>query len=725
MADLSSRETPAASADRYRAVDARSGAWLADTFEREIEEGRGFLWLPVCFAIGILVYFALPTEPSRLAVVGVAVVAACLAWVSRRRIGVFRLSVALALFAAGAVTIKLRTDLVLAPKLPRESSALVTGWVAERETAAQGGVRVVLRVSAIEDLGPEETPYAVRVTIRYRGDPVSVGDAVAVTARLRPPNGPVIPGGYDFARAAFYERIGAVGFAYGGPRPADLGPVPLDIRIYQPLEKLRETIGNRIGAALPGDRGRIATALITGDRGGISEATQEAMWASGLGHILSISGLHMALVAGSAFWIIRALLALSPRLALHHPIKKWAAVGTLLVATFYLGISGAYVATQRSYVMLAIMLFAVLVDRRAITLRNVAPAAFVVLILSPESVLSASFQMSFAATIALVAAFEELTAWSYRRPRLSVRNTYGVTAAVWRFSAGAFVTSLAAGLATTPFGIYHFQRMAPLTLLANLLAMPALTFVVMPMAFLAVLLMPFGLESLPLAAMSWGLGWVIGVAEWTSGLTGDGGGVRMPPALSLVLVVAGFLWLTLWRRSWRLFGLVPIALAVPIAVLAPRPDILISPGGTAAAVRGDDGRLTVVAGPGSRFAIDNWLRADGDPRDADAEDLSDGVACDPLGCIARIDDVAKLSVVLRPGAFAEDCHFAEIIVSRFEAPAACRRGAIVIDRESLTNRGAHALHRLGMDDRGRSRFRITTAYPVTRRPWMPAFSSDE
>jgi competence protein ComEC len=395
------------------------------------------------------------------------------------------------------------------------------------------------------------------------------------------------------------------------------------------------------------------------------------------------------------------------------------------VATVYLGISGAHVATQRAYVMLAIMLFAVLVDRRAITLRNVALAAFVVLFISPESLLTASFQMSFAATIALVAAYEELTAWSYRRPRLADPRAYGITGKAWRFAAGLFITSLVAGLATTPFAIYHFQRMAPLTLLANLLAMPFLTLVVMPMAFLAVLLMPFGLESLPLAILNWGLGWIIGVAEWTSGLTGEAGGVRMAPALALAFLVAGFLWLALWRRSWRLFGLIPIGLAVPITVLAPRPDILVSPAGSAAAIRGSDGRLSVVTGPGSRFAVENWLRADADPRGSDAPNLSDGIVCDPLGCIAGIDDDAKLSVVLRPGAFAEDCHLADVIVSRFDAPAICQEKAIVIDRERLATYGAHALYHVGTDDSGHPRYRIATAYPAVQRPWMPAFSSGE
>lgn len=727
MGDLSSREMPAAStSDRFHADDAERSAGFAETFDREMEEGRGFVWLPVCLGAGILIYFALPTEPSAVAVGGMTLATALLAWASHRRAGPFRLTIVLAFVAAGAATMKLRTDLVSTPKLPREMTAEATGWVAEREAAARSGVRVVLRVAEIEDLSADEMPYAVRITIHAKSaETISVGDAIAVTARMRPPSGPVIPGGYDFARAAYYERIGAVGFAYGAARPAALGRAPLDIIFVRPLERLREIIGSRVTTALPGDRGRMATALITGDRGGISAATQEAMRASGLGHILAISGLHMALIAGSAFWIIRALLALSRRLTLHHPIKKWAAVGALLVATVYLGISGAHVATQRAYVMLAIMLLAVLVDRRAITLRNVALAALIILILSPESLLTASFQMSFAATIALVAVYQELTEWSHRRPQLITSNAHGVIALVWRFCAGLLITSLVAGLATTPFAIYHFQRMAPLTLLANLLAMPALALVVMPMAFLAVLLMPFGFEYLPLSAMNWGLGWIIGVAEWTSGLTGGAGGVRMAPALSLVFVVSGFLWLALWHQSWRLLGLVPIALAVPIAALAPRPDILVSPSGTAAAIRGDDGRLSIVAGPGSRFAIDNWLRADADPRDADTEGLSNGVACDPLGCVARINEKAELSVVLRPAAFAEDCYLADIVVSRFDAPATCGSGAIVIDRESLTHRGAHALFRLGTDDRGRPRFRITTAYPVVQRPWMPAFSSGE
>lgn len=383
-----------------------------DAFGREMDEGRGFLWLPVCFGIGILIYFCLPQEPSALGLSIIALMSVVAAWLNRNKIDRFRLLMAIAFLVAGTTTMKLRTDYVAAPRLPFEQSTIVTGWVAEKTFASRGGVRVTLRVHDIERLDPLETPHFIRTTIRSATETISVGDAVSVTGRLRPPNGPVIPGGYDFARAAFYDGIGGVGFAFGAARPADIGAAPLGIRMLVPLGRLRDIVGNRVTTALPGDPGWIALALVIGDRRGISTATQEAMWASGLGHILAISGLHMVLIAGSAFWLIRALLALSAELALRWPIKKWAAIGALGVATFYLGISGAQVATQRAYIMLAIMFVAVLLDRRAITLRNVALSAFIVLLISPESLVTASFQMSFAATIALVAAYEELSIWS-------------------------------------------------------------------------------------------------------------------------------------------------------------------------------------------------------------------------------------------------------------------------------------------------------------------------
>jgi competence protein ComEC len=243
-----------------------------------------------------------------------------------------------------------------------------------------------------------------------------------------------------------------------------------------------------------------------------------------------------------------------------------------------------------------------------------------------------------------VAAYEVISARSERRLRLADRRDPSLLGRFWNASTGMALTSLVAGLATAPFAIFHFQRMAPLSLIANLAAMPAIGVIVMPMVLLTVVLMPLGLEVWPLTVMSWGLDWMIVVAEWTAAWTGDVGGVRAVPALTLLLVVAGFLWLTLWRESWRLLGLVPMLAALPIASAASVPDILVDPDGRAVAVRQADGRYAIM-GDGSRFLVDYWLRADADSREADSPDLATGTGCDPLGCIARLSDGSKVALV--------------------------------------------------------------------------------
>ncbi len=693
---------------------------LAAAFEREIDAGRGFLWLPVAFGVGILVYFALPAEPWAPALGAAAAALIVATWRARFRVVAFRVLIVAACVVCGMLAAKLRTDGVAAPVMAREATVTVSGWIAAREEAARGGARILLRVHDMSGQRSGATPRLVRVTVRSKADSLSVGEAITLTARLQPPGGAVMPGGYDFARAAYYAGIGGVGFAYGAARPADLGPVPTAIRLAGPLAHLRDAIRRRIEAALPGDTGHLAAALVVGDRGGIAESTQDAMRASGLAHMLAISGLHMALVAGTAFWLIRALLALSAGLALNYPIKKWAAAGALAIAAVYLGISGAGIATQRAFVMLAIMLAAVMLDRPAITLRNVALAAFVILVLAPESIATASFQMSFAATVALVSGYEAVTAWRERRLNLDTRAGAGVAGRLRRSVTSLALTSLIAGLATAPLAAFHFQRVAPLTLIANLAAMPVVGTIVMPMALAALVLMPFGLEAVPLTAMGWGLDWVTAVARQVAEWSAGHGVVAAMPLLSLALTAGGFLWLALWRERWRLAGLVPMALALPVALMASHPDVLIDDRGITVAARGADGRYAIVNGKGESFVVDNWLRADGDGREPGDATLTAAVACDALGCVTPLGGAgAKVAVAGSRAALAEDCRMAAVVVSRFPVPPGCRDRAFVIDRRDVARHGAHALTVVGRDGSGRPVFRVTHAYPDVRRPFMP------
>jgi competence protein ComEC len=691
------------------------GLALAATFEREMERGRGFLWVPVALSVGIVIYYCLPAEPNVWALLALTAAAIGFVWRGRHSVAGFRVALILALVAGGVLAAKLRTDWVSAPQLNRKIIGVVTGWVAAAEETPTGGRRITLRVASIAGVAAGDLPRLARITIRAKAAAsLAVGDAISMTASIGPPNGPVMPGGYDFAFVPYYQGIGATGFAYGNAHadPA-LGPAPLGIRMSEPLARLRDLIRVRIEQALPGDYGHIAAALIMGDQRGIADGTQNAMRASGLGHILSISGLHLALVAGAVFWLVRALLALSPALALNYPIKKWAAGTALAAATFYLGISGAEVATVRSWLMLAVMLSAVLLDRRALTLRNVAFAALLILVISPDSLLSISFQMSFAATIALISAHETWVA--HRRASLAAEGARERTLVnrAREVVVALLVTAFVAGLATAPFGAYYFQRIAPLTVVANIAAEPAVGFVVMPMAMLTLVLMPFGLEVVPLTVMKWGLEWMVAVANVTAAWSDGLGSVPALPVLALVLVTAGFLWLALWRERWRLAGLIPIVVALPIAALAPRADIVVAEDAAAVAVRGGDGHFAILGGKGATFDVENWLRADVDPRPAGDPSLGHGVVCDGLGCVARLPDGRVVALAMKRDALEEDCTAAAVVISRYDAPAGCAAAATVVDGQALAASGSHALYATA------GGFRVVGAYPAVRRPFMP------
>jgi competence protein ComEC len=709
---------PAGAAARIAGMVRASALRAGAAYIREIEYGRGFVWIPVFFGVGILVYFGLPREPSLLAVSLLAAAAVAAAVKARSTALRLQLLIALAAVMCGLAAAKLRTDLSAANVLARERSVTVTGWVEEKTRLGADGARFTVRVQSISGVAKDALPHSIRFSTRADAREIAYGDGVTATARLGPPTGPVLPGGHDFARTDYYRQVGGTGFSFGAPKPADLEPAPFDIRVFQPLETLRQGIAKRIEAALPGEAGGIAVALTIGDQGGISEATKDHLRLSGLAHILSISGLHMVLVAGTAFWALRALFALFPSLALRFPIKKWSALGALGVASVYLGISGAEIPTQRAYVILVIALAAILFDRRAISLRNVATAALAVLVFAPESLLSASFQMSFAASIALVSGYEAVAAHYRARLAKPEAREFGIWRKAKLWVGGAALTALLAGTATAPFAAFHFQRVAPLSLIANLAAEPFVALIVMPMGLLGVLAMPFGLETYPLWMMEQGLAAVTWISATVASWSSEAGTVRAFSPFALLMLSAGFLWLALWRERWRLLGIVLMVLAVPIAMATPQPDIVIDSTGAAMAVRGADGTYRILGGKGASYAIETWLRADGDSRDPKDKSLRDGVACDSLGCTAEIGATGmRAALALDPRALVEDCGAAAVIAGAFDAQAGCPAARAIIDRDSLAQGGSVSLY-LRAGEAG-PEFRVRTAYPPVRRAWMP------
>ena len=589
-------------------------------------------------------------------------------------------------------------------------SVSLSGFVETRDIRERTD-RFVLRVTAMEAQRSDVTLERVRLSVR-KGTAPDVGSFVQLKARLMPPLAPLRPGSYDFSRDMFFQGIGASGFAMGAitaSAPPDAGGWRL--RYAAVMQGLRDAIDARIRATLDGDNRAIATALLTGRRDAITTPVNDAMFISGLGHVLSISGYHMAVVAGVVFFAVRALLALIPGLAVGFAIKKWSAAAALVASAFYLLLSGAEVATQRSFFMTAVVLIAVMVDRRAITFRTLAVAALIVLAVAPEALVHPSFQMSFAATLGLVALVQ------IGMPNLFASPDHSTTAriALWggREIAMLFMASMIAGFATTPYAAFHFHRVTPYGVLANLGAMPVVSALVMPAGLLGLLAAPFGLDGVFWWLMGIGIDWMVAVSRWVAALPGAIGHIAAFGTAPLIAASLGLILMGLLRTPLRWSGAFVLAAATVWGLSVRQPDILIAGDGQNVAVRGRDGQLHLMRTNKDNFLLKEWLAADADPRDAAGASLSDGVSCDESGCVTPLADGRMVAQALRIDALSDDCNRAALVVTARPAPPDC--AAMVVDRPRLVSQGALALTRRG-DGFAVQAVRARGA----DRPWSPA-----
>lgn len=692
-----------------RGAAQRLQAWaLAD-----VGPGRLVPWLAVAFGFGIVVYFAAEREPAPWAAVALVAAAIIAAVLVQHRPAGFPLMVAAAAMAAGFATATIKRAIIAHPVLPAAVwSAEIAGFVEVREERERSD-RIVVRVHRIEGPRLAEKLERVRVSVR-KGTAPAVGSFVTFKARLTPPLAPLMPGGYDFARAMYFQGIGASGFALGAirsaPPPGDGG---LWLRYAATIDGLREAIDMRIRAVLSGDQGAIASALITGKRDAISAPVNDAMFISGIGHVLSISGYHMVVVSGIVFFVLRALLALLP--AGRAPIKKWAALAALGAAAFYLLLSGAEVATQRSFIMVAIVLIGVMVDRPTLTLRTLTVAALAVLLLAPEAIVHPSFQMSFAATLAIVAGYQGGLGWMSAGADTPIGARIALIGG--REIAGLVIISLLAGFATTLYSAYHFHRLTPYGVLTNLLAMPIVSLWIMPAGIAGVFALPFGFDGFFWRLMGAGVEWMVAVALWVASLPGSVGRIAAFGTGPLILGSAGLVVLGLLRTPLRLAGAALLALAALWAIRTPQPDVLVSPDGTSFAVRTAGGRLSILKTGSDSFALQQWLAADADARTA-KDAVDEGLACDHAGCIGRLADGSIVAIARTPEAFAEDCRRAAVVLSQRTAPPDC--AALVVDRPVWQRGGAIALRRVG------TTWEVSAAKPAGYdRPWARARSPAE
>ena len=652
------------------------------------QANRAFLWLVVAFAAGIALFFTWRADPLPVTSVSFCILGVSLLSFHRRIYGGRFLAMALIAVGLGRGAAHLRTWMVGTPLLESETGPFTlsaTVVAAERRPA---GNRLVVENFTVPGLLPLETPKRLRITLPSSHRLPAVGARISARAVVRPAAMPVMPDGFQFQRFLYFSGIGGVGYTVGRWQPeAPVGTAHASWRFRAWAEGLRRSIGNGIAEILPGPDGAAAGALVNGEQSAIPEDLQEAYRVSGIAHLLSISGVHMSLLAGVVFFVMRRLLAFVPAIALRIDTKKAAAWAGLGATALYLLISGMSVPAIRSFLMIAVVLTAILLDRTALSVRTFGWAALTVMALFPDAVVGASFQMSFLAVLALVALYEQ--AWL----KISWRNAEGeflLTRAVMFYFLGLVVTDIVAGDTTALFTAYHFNRLPTHSAVTNLLAVPLTGLWIMPSTILGLLMMPLGLDEIPFRIMGAGLALlnhvVRVVADW------PGAQVHVPPmaAWAMALAALGIVFVCLWRGKTRWLGSLAVLPAFAQPHLAPPPDILVDESARVFAVSDDGGNLVPKPGRTGRFVREARTDRYGG---SSLKWLDDGAAlglsCDADGCVVMRGG-KKVLLAFTPAALSEDCGQADVIVSAPASRDICRQGRI-IDIIDLRRDGATAL----------------------------------
>ena len=648
-------------------------------------------WLTVAFAAGIAAWFVLD-GPVEWVLAGSACLLSAVGGValwrgSESRAHLLTAVVAVALLAAAGLGIVwTRSVLVGAEPLARPASATIEGRVLERiEQPAEGRVRLVL---AVREPGGERA-VKVRVNVPLEQDRAGLteGARVRLKARLMPPASPMLPGGYDFARAAWFEGLAATGSVQGDLELVAAGAGAAMLPALQ--RRLSEHVRSRLG----GSAGTIAAAFASGDRGAIAPEDEEAMRDSGLTHLLSVSGLHVSAVVAAGYLLAIRLLALWPWLALRVRLPLVAAGVAALAGVAYTLLTGAEVPTVRSCVGAVLVLIALALGREPLSLRLVAVAAMFVLLLWPESLAGPSFQMSFAAVIAIVALHGSAPVRAFLAPREE-----GWTAWIARRAAMLLLTGVVIEIALMPIVLFHFHRAGLYGAVANVIAIPLVTFVSMPLIGFALLLDVAGVGAPAWWLAGKSLDLLLGIAHFTAG---QPGAVRLMPQMSgmaFALFVAGGLWLALWRGRTRLLGLVPAALATGLLLATPVPDLLISSDGRHVGIVEYD-RLLVLRQSKSEFTRDNLLELAG--VSGEPLVLADwpGAQCSPDFCVVALERggrewrvlMSRSRQVVAERALAAACERADIVVSDRWLPQTCRPRWLKADGRMLVESGGLAI----------------------------------
>lgn len=659
----------------------RAGDLLAG-IERRLEVERNQLppWIVVGFGAGIAAWFALPSADRWVAFLFLAAGAALAGFL----IVPGRLGRSIGWLAAaalvGCVLVWVRSDKVAVPRLERPLVTAVTGRVERVETlSARGQLRLTLRPAGTE------LPPRIRVSIDAKKAPsgIAEGSEVQLRARLAPPPPMALPGTFDFARDAWFKGIGAVGKAMGPVKVTkSAGP--------RGFTRARDSLRSHIESRMPERTAGIAVALATGDQNSVGEEDAEAMRRSGLTHLLSVSGLHIAAVVTAAMLLTLKLLALSRTLALRFNLVLVAAAVGAGAGIGYTLLTGAQVPTVRSCVAAVLILAGIALGRDALSMRLIATGAAIVLLFRPEALAGPSFQMSFAAVTAIVALHS--TRWA---KRLFERRDEGIVARIVRLLAAMVATGLAVEVALIPLALFHFHRAGLYGVGANIIAIPLTTFVIMPLEALALLLDAAGPGAPVWALCSWSIAALLGLAHATAGAAGAVASLAAMPVSAFVLMVGGGLWLALWESNWRAWGLAPIALGAALAAAAPRPDLLVTGDGRHLALVDEKGVPRLLRDRSGDYV--RSLLAEASGYDGEVESLATAPFgnCSKDACVAdvmrggqvwRLLAIRSRELIAWPSLVAA-CADSDIVVAARKLPEGCKPRWLKLDRVALAQSG--------------------------------------
>jgi len=675
---------------------------------------RSFLWAPVFFGMGVLVYFSLKFEPSLWSGLTGCGALGWLAFKIRRMDHAFAGYAYLAVMAVfmaamGFSVATLRTMQLHTPLVTKQMGpVMLQGRIKNVSRVDEKAAMVLLEDVMIERLDPAMTPHAVRLRSYHMHPDFVPGAQIEILAKLTPPSRPVLPQGYDFQRKAYFDGIGAVGFTLGQERLIEATPEQtqgLSNGVSRFFETVRHKVNQRIETVQDPLAASVSKALVTGDRAAIPEDQMEVIRGSGLAHLLAISGLHIGLVSGFVFFVSRFMMALWPFLALNYPIKKYAAFLALLSAVFYMFMAGATIPTQRATLMTGVVLLAVMLDRRALSLRLVAIAALAVIAYRPDSVLNPSFQLSFAAVVALIAFYE----WYVRRKRDNGRmEAASPVLKPLYYLGGIILTSIIATLATSLFSVYHFGRFNAYGLLGNVAAMPVMSLVVMPAAIMALVFAPFeGLSALCFRVMEYGVDVILTAAQTVGTLPHATLHIAQIPDAAMLCFSMAFLVCCLVRgvRVKALLTLLCTVCGGFFWVTAPSLVMLVHDDPLTISYRSVDGALRHEPRVPPRFVkeqVQEFYGLTGDEQSAEPR-AKDDASCDAFGCFltlqgARNERVIRVEYLFDPLLFDEACARQQadfIIVARpvpWERKKACRGNNVrSYDFFDFWREGTHAL----------------------------------